>query len=610
MSRPATESHMNPSTTPSCPRRASTAPPSRPPGSSLLGRLAACLALGSLASCAELDWRGNESDRIGPAARHLSPLPPDRVPPAAPQWAPASQPATQPAARAPAAAAAASASQPAPYALTRPAVDPASPVPAFTVGSALVTALERNLALRVDRINPSIRRTVVEQERARFDPVVSGEIAASKDRTENGGSSRSDALEASAGVSQLLPTGTTLGLEGGTALNNSTLFTDTNAASRVGVTATQALLRGAGVAVNLASLRQARVDVLASQYELRGFAESLVEQVENTYWDQTLAQRRIEIVERSLDIAQQQLAETRELIRVGKLAEIELAAAQAEVALRREALINARSLLATTGLSLVRLLNPAGAPSAAGGPSAFDRALVLLNEPFVPQGQLDPVEAHVAVAMRMRADLNQARLQVQRGRIEVVRTRNGLLPKLDLFISLGKTGYANSFGRSVEEIAGDSYDVRGGVRFELPVENRAARAQDLRARLTRDQAMESVRNLEQLVEVDVRAGFIEVLRAREQIDATAATRRLQEEKVRGESEKFRVGKSTSLLVAQAQRDLLQSQLSEIQAVVSYLKSTVTLFRLEGSLLERRGLEAPGREPVDPLGPPPGADAVP
>ena len=112
------------------------------------------------------------------------------------------------------------------------------------------------------------------------------------------------------------------------------------------------------------------------------------------------------------------------------------------------------------------------------------------------------------------------------------------------------------------------------------------------------QGEEALENLAQLVQLDVRSGYIEVNRALEQIAATAATRRFQEEKHRAETEKFRVGKSTSLLVAQTQRDLVASQISEIQAIVNYLNSLVDLFRLEGSLLERRGISAPGREPVD------------
>jgi hypothetical protein len=74
------------------------------------------------------------------------------------------------------------------------------------------------------------------------------------------------------------------------------------------------------------------------------------------------------------------------------------------------------------------------------------------------------------------------------------------------------------------------------------------------------------------------------------IIATAATRESQEEKLR-------VGKSTSLLVAQAQRDLVASQIGEIQAITNYFKTLVALYRLEGSLLQRRGVSAPGAEPI-------------
>ena len=81
--------------------------------------------------------------------------------------------------------------------------------------------------------------------------------------------------------------------------------------------------------------------------------------------------------------------------------------------------------------------------------------------------------------------------------------------------------------------------------------------------------------------------------------ATAATRKLKEEALRAETGKFTVGKSTSFLVAQAQRDLVVSQIAEIGAVVTLLKGLVELYRLEGSLLERRGIVAPGGEPAAP-----------
>src|SRR5204863_9763437 len=108
-----------------------------------------------------------------------------------------------------------------------------------------------------------------------------------------------------------------------------------------------------------------------------------------------------------------------------------------------------------------------------------------------------------------------------------------------------------------------------------------------RAMVSREQGAEAVSNMAQLVELDVRDAFIEVNRIREQVSATAVTRQLQEETLRTEREKFRVGRSTSLLVAQAERDLLSAQLNELQASIAYLKSYVALYRIDRSLLARR-----------------------
>jgi len=324
---------------------------------------------------------------------------------------------------------------------------------------------------------------------------------------------------------------------------------------------------------------------------LRGFAETLVADVEQTCWDYALAQRQIDIFTQSLKLAEQQRRETLERIRIGKLAETEVAAAEAEVARRREALINARSDLAKTRLRLLHLLNPPGA-------NLWQRAVEFHDQPAVPDSALDDVESHVAVALRMRPDLNETRLQVSRGDLELVKTKNGLLPKLDLFITLGKTGYSNSFGPSWRDLGGEGYDIAGGLAFEYPLGNREPRALHERAALSRRQAEEAVDNLAQLVQVDVRSAYIEAQRAREQVAATAATRKFQEETLRAETEKFRVGKSTTLLVAQAQRDLVASQIAEVEAVVTLLKGLVDLYRLEGSLLDRRGIAAPGRRPAD------------
>lgn len=470
-------------------------------------------------------------------------------------------------------------------ALSRPAV-PTGPLE-ITIEEAVLLALENNRALRVERLNPPIQRTFEEEERAAFDPVLSAEASGSREKTDS--RTRNSSTGAGVGVSELLPTGTEIDAGVRTDRTWGTTSQEQHA-TRAGLTVTQALLRGVGLGPNLANLRQARLDTRFSEYELRGFAEALVAQVETTYWDYVLARRQEKIFEESLKLAEQQLEETQQRIRVGGLAETELAAAQAEVALRHEALINAHSLVATLRVQLVRLINPAAL-------AARERDVTPQSKPTVPPLRLDALETHLAIALRMRPDLNQAQLLIQRGELELVKTKNGLLPQMDLFVRLGKTGYARSFGRSAGHIGPGGYDVSAGVTFEFPVANREARARHQRAALTRRQLEDSLRNTEDLVREDVESAHIEVRRARQQVDATAATGRFQQEKLRAETAKFRAGKSTAILVAQAQRDLVASQVAEVEAMTNYLKALISLFRLEGSLLERRGIASPGQDPV-------------
>jgi len=475
---------------------------------------------------------------------------------------------------------------------------PAPPQPPLRLAlqEAILMGMEKNLSLQVERLKPPIQRTFEDQQRAVFDPTVSAAASAGRTRVHlvpepaTGPDVRDTrTANGSVQIDQFLPTGTTISAQATSNLTR--MFSDRSADTRLGLTVTQALLKGYGLEVNLASLRQARLDTQVSEYELRGFAEALLAQIEETYWDYALAQRQIDIVTESLKLAEKQQSDTQLRIKFGKLADTELAAAEAEVARRRSDLIDARSTLAKTRLSLLQLLNPSGG-------SLWSRDVTIDIPPALPEITLDDVEAHAKVGLSMRPDLNEARLRVLRGDLDVVKTRNGLLPKLDAFITLGKSGYARSFGGSLRDLDGPSYDATVGVSFEQPLGNRDARAQYERANLSHRQLLEAVDNLAQTVEVDVRSAYIEVTRSKEQITATAATRKLQEEVFRSETEKLNVGKSTTFLVAQAQRDLLVSQLAEVQAKANLLKAVVELFRLEGSLLDRRGISAPGRKTVD------------
>ncbi|OQA01890.1 MAG: Outer membrane efflux protein [Planctomycetes bacterium ADurb.Bin412] len=462
---------------------------------------------------------------------------------------------------------------------------------------AILMAMDNNQSLFVEKMNPEITSTRETEEEAVFDPSVSGSLADNRviaDRLSRAGSgtesSTTDSVTGQLSLSEFFPTGTAAALQASTSYTDSSLYSDTFTANRLGISVTQALLEGASLRANQARVHQARIDTRISEYELRGFTELLVEQVESTFWDYALAKKQIEIYADSLSLAEKQMGETEERIRIGSLAETELAAAQAEVALRRENLINARGTLAKVKLSLLRLLSPSNDID-------WNLEIIIEYNTTLPDVRLDEIEKHVQVALKMRPDLNQARLQIERGELDVVMTKNGLLPRLDVFITFGKTGYADTFNRASDRIFRDNYDASFGLIFDGIGRRRAEKAQYQRAVLSKQQLYRSLDNLMQLVQVDVRSAYIEVGRTYEQIAATAATQTYQEEKLRAETEKFRVGKSTSLLVGQAQRDLVISQIAHTETVVNYLKSLIDLYRLEGSLLQRRGISAPGEQPV-------------
>ncbi|HEY8427066.1 MAG TPA: TolC family protein, partial [Sandaracinaceae bacterium] len=204
-----------------------------------------------------------------------------------------------------------------------------------------------------------------------------------------------------------------------------------------------------------------------------------------------------------------------------------------------------------------------------------------------------PIEdeaAHVELALRMRPELEEARLRLEQNRLATIATGNGLLPRLDFFVQLTKTGFGSSFAEAVSALTGPTYEVAAGLSFEQLLGNDVATGEDEAAHLRRERAERAVANLEELVELDVRLALVELARAREQIEASRRTRELVQRVVEAERERVNVGESTPLLLATAERDLVEAEVAEAEALVAYRIAMVRLFAAEGSLLQRSGIE--------------------
>lgn len=461
------------------------------------------------------------------------------------------------------------------------------PVP-LSIEQAVLLGLRNDRELRVQQLDAMVTGTFEAIERGAWDMQAFVDAEYGEERSSESANSTGERFDVKgesslieAGLRQSLPTGTEI--EGSVTQRRSISDRAPELQSaRLGLTVTQALLDGLGPAVNLASVRQAELDTVASLYELRGFTEMLVAETEIAYWNHVLAHREIEIFERSLAVARQQRDEIEQRIEVGVLAETEAAAARAEVALREQALIDSTSNLEATRLRLLRRVDP-------GAAGRLDRAIELTTAAEIEPQAIEDLEERLTLAEKNRPDLNEARALLRRDQLETIVTRNGLLPRLDLFLALGRTGFEDTLDGSFQELQENNYDWTVGVSFSQMLGNRRARARDLAARAGRRKSAEALENLRLLVRLDVRLAVNDVERTRRLIAASAATRQLQEATVEAEQARFEVGSSTALLVAQAQRDLLLAQIREIEAVVQYRIARVRLFLAEGSLLERRGL---------------------
>lgn len=470
-----------------------------------------------------------------------------------------------------------------------PTVQPVEDSPYLSVEQAVMQALRYNRDLHVRQLSPVIAGTFEQIERGQFDPEFFAEAEYFKEKTtESSGISGgqldvvSKEMLITAGVRQSLPSGTVVEASVG---QDRTLLSSNpeEQKAHLALSITQSLLQGFGAAVNLASVRQAELETLASVSELRGFTESLLADTEIAYWQYVLAKEEIAIFEQSLTVAKKQREEIELSIEVGLLPEFEVAAALAEEALRIQALINARSQQEERRLRLLRFISPS--PD-----GYFERQLIATSEPRILAQQIVDLSDRLQLAEQSRADLNEARLRLQQNRLETIITRNGLLPRLELFITLGKTGYGDTFTNSFREFDGNTYDLSAGLRISHFLGNRAGKASNLAAYANKKQAMEAIVNLRQIVHLDVRLAVNEVERLRQQIDASRATRIFQEQTMNAEKERFAVGTSTALQVAQAQRDLLRIQIAEVDAIVNYRIALVQLYLAEGSLLERRGVQ--------------------
>lgn len=457
-------------------------------------------------------------------------------------------------------------------------------------------SLEANQSLRVDRLRPEISNTGIENAEGEFDTVLEGSVGYGSShrstlgpRPRSGPDNRVDDIAVSrnldydVGLRGRTPEGTSYNLNF-SGNRNTTNRTYPFYRNNLNLDITQNLLRGAGSDVNLISVWTAQNNFVISLYQLQNTLINLVTDTQKAYWDVYLAYRTLDIRRTAYNVAREQRERTEEFVRVGRSAPLDALAAQAEEASRVSDIINAIANLKQRQLTLLRLINPENM-------STGWRSLIFpVEDPILPEEKLVP-EERVRLARYYRPDLRQAQIDLANGELEVYRTANGMLPALDFVLSLGLEGVGDTLGDSTNRMRDlDTRNYQLGVQFSYPLQNRTARSNHRRATFQKMLAEEAVRNFCQLIDVDVRTAVLEIERTSRLIYSTKVTEELRRRQLEAEMEKFRVGRSTQIEVSQAQRDFVQAQLDTVTAEVANINAYLELYRVEGTALQRRGIQ--------------------
>jgi len=352
-------------------------------------------------------------------------------------------------------------------------------------------------------------------------------------------------------------------------------------------------------------LKDRKIDAASVQYviakrneassELR-FREAVVQTVaavKQAYWTLKALRANVTVQQQSLELAEELERENTVRVRVGQSAPIDVVQVQSEVAQRRENLISARAAADDAEDRLRRLIiDP-------NDQSFWEARLDLADEPGgrVPLPDLDAV---VAKAQRERYDIARAQNDLGNAATSVDYHSNQRLPDVRIEASYAGSGLGGSqllrtggfpgivtgtlnsgFGSVLGQTFGTNYPTWSfGVTVSHPIGRSYEDLSKVQAEVERRQTAQRIASLQLDVATSLRQTARQVRSTAEREDAARAGATLAKERLDTEQRRYEVGLSTTFLVTQAQRDLLQAQVSLLQAMLDYQSSLVTFEALQ------------------------------
>lgn len=477
------------------------------------------------------------------------------------------------------------------------------PAPAQTPGKeirlslaeSISLALDANLRIRQQRLDPKIRAAELEAAKGRFNPVFSSgtgfsgsQQPASNPFLAGAPVQTNTGQDFLLGFDDPLRTGGSYGisLTNNRATSNSQ-FQAINPAFRSALTldVVQPLLNGFRVSPDISAVALADNDRRISDLRLQAELIRTLSDVQTSYWELVFALRNLEVRQLALRQARDLLRRSERLREEGKGTISDVYQAQSAVASREADEIAAEAAVEDAQDILNRLIHPEEFHAAS------QLSITPSDAPSVVEIAANLQES-TATALRARPEVVAARTDLK-NRDELVRlAENQRLPRLDVEGSLSLNGLGGKFDDPLSQLGKAEHRAwHVGLALRVPFEGQGRDAELERFRIEREQARIALQDIEQQVLADVRIAVRQLETGKRRLDATRAAEDFARQALTVEERKHELGLTTSHDLLELQSDVAQAATNHLRAMIEHRLSLAALERAQGITLNVLGVSS-------------------
>jgi outer membrane protein len=353
--------------------------------------------------------------------------------------------------------------------------------------------------------------------------------------------------------------------------------------SHIGFQINVPLLRGRGRDVVTAQEVSSNIEVEASLLDLNQMISDLLFNTATSYWSAVAARRSLEVYREAETRGKVLLDTVQALIEADKTPRSDASEAQANLADRTASRIAAEEQLLEAKQQLAVAMG-LGAETMVTAREATDALPVETTVPAAPD-----VQAAIRDALSRRADYLATKKRQAEADILTVAAKNQLKPQVDLQFSTGYSGVKDGLRPDqylLSTIGGvHGLDASGGIRYQFPLQNRAAEGGLLQARSAALQAAYRSQDSARTIASAVIVAEQSVRSAALQLDKENQSVALFRTALDNEREKFRLGVGSLVDVLTVEDRLNGVLVEKVQAELGYAVALARLRSSTGTIVE-------------------------